>query len=79
MKDTTTKDPWTKLEELLKNCVYRDVMSGRCVIDTPKQFAEHPDKAVKSITSLYLPAEDVLIELDDIEASLRIEGTFEIP
>ena len=53
-------------------------MSGRCVIDTPKQFAEHPDKAVKSITSLYLPAEDVLIELDDIEASLRIEGTFEI-
>ena len=78
MKDTTTQDPWTKLEELLKNCVYRDVMSGRCVIDTPKQFAEHPDKAVKSITSLYLPAEDVLIELDDIEASLRIEGTFEI-
>ena len=35
----------------LKNCVYRDVMSGKCVIDTPKQFAEHADKTVKGITS----------------------------
>ena len=53
-------------------------MFGKSVTDTPKSFAEHPDKAVKGITSLYLPAEDVLIEPDDIEASPRIKGTFQI-
>ena len=51
----------------LKNCVYHDVMSGKCVINTPAEFAEYVDKAVKSVTSLYFPAEDVLIEPDDIE------------
>ena len=35
------------------NCVYRDVMSGKCVIDTPKPFAEHADTEVKGITSSY--------------------------
>ena len=45
-----------------KKCVFRDVMSGKCVIDTPRPIAEHADKAVKGITSLYRPAEDVLIE-----------------
>ena len=62
----------------LKNFVYRDVMSGKCVIDMPKQFAEHADKAVKGITSLHLPAEDVLIEPDDIEACPRIQETLKI-
>ena len=53
-------------------------MSGKCVIDTPKQSAEHVDKVVKGITSLYLPAEDVSIQPDDIEASPRIIDTLQI-
>ena len=53
-------------------------MPGKCVIDTPKPFAEHADKAVKGTTSLYLLAEDVLIESDDIEASSRIKNTLQI-
>ena len=61
-----------------KNCVYRNVMSGKCVTDTPKQFAEYANKAVKGITSLYLPEEDVLIEPDDIKASPRIKDTLQI-
>ena len=52
--------------ETLKNSIYRDVMSGKCVIDTPKQFAEYAENAVKGITSLYLPTEEVLKEPDDI-------------
>ena len=63
------KGSMDRIGETSKNCVYRDVMSGKCVIDTPKQVAEYADKAVTSITSLYLPA-DVLIEPDNIEASL---------
>ena len=34
----------------LKDCVYHDVMSGKCVIDIPKPFAEHVDETVKRIT-----------------------------
>ena len=64
--------------EALKNWVYRDVMSGKSVIDIPKPFAEHADKAIKGITSLYVPAEDVLMEPDNINASLRIKDTLQI-
>ena len=35
-----------------KNCVNRDVIPGKCVIDTPTQFAEDAHKTVKGITSL---------------------------
>ena len=53
------------IEGTLKNCAYRHVMSGKCVIDTLKQFVEHADKAVKVLTSSHLPAEDVLLEPGD--------------
>ena len=53
-------------------------MSGKFVIDTSKPFAGRADKVVKGITSLYLPAEDVLIEPDDIDASPRIKHTLQI-
>ena len=64
--------------EASKICVYHDVMSGKCVLATRKQFAEHAYKAVKYITSLNLPAEDVLLEPDDIEASPRIKDALQI-
>ena len=63
----------------LINCLYRDVMSGKSIIDTPYPFVEYVDKAVKGITSLYLSVEDILIAPDDIEASLRIKDTLQIP
>ena len=61
-----------------KNGVYRDAMSEKYLIDTPKPFTEHVNKAVKGITSLCLPAEDVLIEPGDIEVSLIIKGILQI-
>ena len=65
----------TPSRETLKNCVYRDVISGKCVIN---HFAEHADKSIKGITSFYLPAEVVLIEPDDIEESQKIKETLQI-
>ena len=62
----------------LKICVYRDVMTHKRVIDNPKQFAEHADKSIKVITSLYQSAEEVLIEPDDIEESSKIKETLQI-
>ena len=73
-----SKGPIEDTGRSLKSCVYRNVMSGKYVTDAPKQFAEHADKAVKGITSLYLPAEDVLIEPDNIKASPRIKDTLQI-
>ena len=73
-----SKGPMDGIGGTLKNCVYRDVIFGKCVIDIPKPFVEHADKVVKGITSLYLPAEDVLIEPDNIKASQRIEDIFQI-
>ena len=53
-------------------------MSGKCVTNIPNQLAEHGDKAVKGVTSLQLPAGDVLIEPGDIEASPRIKNILQI-
>ena len=75
MENTTTEGPWKALEEFR---VYRDVMFGKSVIDTPKPFAKNADKSVKAISSLCLPAEAFLIEPDNIEASARIKDTFQI-
>ena len=61
-----------------KNLVYRDVMSAKCVIDTPKQFAEYTGRSVKGITSLFLPIEEVLKKPKDIESSPRIKYTLQI-
>ena len=72
------KGPMHRIGGTIKNCVYRDAMSGKCVIDTPKEFAEHAEKVVKCITSLYLPADDVLVEPDDIEVSPRIHETLQV-
>ena len=67
MKEHHGKESMDGIGGTLKNCVFYDVMSGKCVTDTPKQFAEYVDKVVKSVTSLQFPAEDILIEPDDIE------------
>ena len=68
MNVITARGQWT----VPKNCVYRDVMSGKCVNNNPKQFADHPDKSIKGIALLYLPAEKILNEPDNIEGSPKI-------
>ena len=53
-------------------------MSGKCVVNTPKQFAEYEERSVKGIAFLYLPTEEVLKEPDNIESSPSITGTLQI-
>ena len=72
------KGPMDGIGGTLKSCIYRDVISGKNLIDTPKPFAKNANKGVKDIASSCFPAEDVLIEPDDIEASPRITDTFQI-
>ena len=37
-----------------KNVVYRDVQSGKAIINDAKEFAEYVDKTVKGISSLQI-------------------------
>ena len=54
-------------------------MSGKCVIDTPQQFADQADKTVTGgIKSLYLPEEEVLVEPEDLEKTPRIKDTLQV-
>ena len=62
MKDIMGKTQWRGIGRTLKNWIYQDEMSEKCVIDTPQQFADHAEKTITGITSLYLPEEEVLIK-----------------
>ena len=38
----------------IKNMVYRDVLSNKCVITNPEEFCNHANKVVYGITSLHI-------------------------
>ena len=45
----------------VKNVTFRKVKSGNAVIDSPK-FVDYASQLVPSITSLYLPVEEIIEE-----------------
>ena len=50
----------------IKNMVFKKVLSGTTVINTPKEFAEFANM-VSTISCLYLPKEDLLQEPDHVK------------
>lgn len=44
------------------------------MIDAPQKFADHADKTITGITSLYLPEEEVLVGPEDIEKAHIVKG-----
>ena len=42
----------------LKKAAYRDVKSGKAIINDAKEFAEYADKTIKGISSLYMSSDD---------------------
>ena len=50
----------------IKNMVFKKVLSGSTVINTPKEFAEFTN-TVSTISCLYLPNEDLLQEPDYVK------------
>ena len=59
----------------IKNGVYRDVMSNKCVIKSVEGFSNYLNKVVNGITSLYLPEPDLLMEPYDTEEAQKIPET----
>ena len=62
----------------VKNMVFRSVKSGRAVINSPKEFAEHANEVVPSISSLYLPVKEMMDEPEEISNAPSIAGTLKI-
>ena len=58
----------------IKNMVFKKVLSGSTVINTPKEFAEFTN-TVSAISCLYLPNEDLLQEPDHVKDFTPIPNT----
>ena len=55
------------VEGTIKNQVYKEVKSGRFVMDTPQEFKMAPQRLVPAITTIYLPESEMLQEPIEIE------------
>ena len=61
------KGPMDGAGGTIKNQMYKEVKSGRLVIDTPQKFAMAAQTLVTAITILYLPESEMLQEPNEIE------------
>ena len=72
------KGPMDGVGGTVKNVVFRNVKSGKALINSPKEFANCAAQLVPSISSLYLPLEEMIEEPDDVIAAPAIPGTLKI-
>ena len=64
------KDPMDGIGGNITNMVFKKVLSGTTVINTPKEFAEFAN-TVSTISCLYLPNEDLLQEPDHVKDTTK--------
>ena len=69
------KGPMDGIGGTIKNVVYRRVMAGDLVINTPEEFATKADELSHSIKCLYLPSNEIPNEPSDIADAPGIAGT----
>ena len=73
------KGPMDGVGGTVKNVVFRKVKSGLITISTPFEFHEAVQKFVPSINSIYLSADEVLVEPENIvQEAKKIDGTQKI-
>ena len=72
------KGPMDGVGWTIKNVVFRDVKSGKCTNNTPKEFAEYANKRLNSITTLYLPESELYVELKEVASAPKIAHTLQI-
>ena len=72
------KGPMDGIGGTLKNAVYRDVKSGKAIINDAKEFAEYADITIKGISSLYMSSEVVIVEQEKIQTTPQIPETLKI-
>ena len=62
----------------IKNKLYGDAMSNKCLIKNAKGLAGHATKTINGITSIYMPINELLIGPDNIENAPKIPETLSI-
>ena len=62
----------------IKHRIFRDVKSGKLSTKNAKYFAVYAGSILNGITSLYIPAEGVLEEPENINSSPKIPGTLKV-
>ena len=71
------KGPMDGVGGTIKNCVFKEVKSGRLTIESPEEFAHAADRLC-NVDCLYLPEDDYLDEPEGIEMSPEINGIMKI-
>ena len=64
--------------EHIKNVIFRQVKSGRVIINSAEEFSVAVNKFVSSIATLFQKEKDLLCEPDDINQSPSIAATLQI-
>ena len=72
------KGPIDGIGGTINNQVFRDVKYEKVIIRNAKHFASHPNSILKSITSVYMLLEDVLVDPESVNNAPRIPGTLEV-
>ena len=62
----------------VKKLVFRQVKSGKCVINSPRGFAEYSQQIVSGITSLYMPESEVREEPAHVINAPKIPTTLQV-
>ena len=73
-----SKGPMDCIRGTIKNLVFRQVKSGRVVINSVEEFRVAANKFVPSIATLFQQEKDLLCEPDNINQSPSISATLQI-
>ena len=52
------KGPMDGICGTVKNLVFHDVKSSKCIINSAKEFAEYAEESIERISSMYLPGDN---------------------
>ena len=69
------KGPMDGIGGTFKNAAYRDIKSGKAIINDANEFADYADKTIKGISSLYMSSDDVIVEQEEIKTAPKILET----
>ena len=72
------KGPMNGIGGTIKNKVYQDVMSNKCLIKNVKDFVEYAKKTINGITSIYMLINKLLAEPENIVNAPKILETLSI-
>jgi len=72
------KGPMDGVGGIIKNLVYRDVMSNKCLIRNAQEFVDHVNKIASGIIAIYLPESELLMEPENIGDAPKITDTLSI-